>query len=154
MRLNIHQLLSFWFSATLLVMMAACDSPDADKSTAHPDNSSTKQQSASQFPANFPADFPLPSNFTITEGQFTKGDAMTQANFLVRGTSSMGVSELATFYHTRLPEAGYTVQGQPPPPGRTNALVSFHGKEFRDCSVQLSSAGAKTNILISLPLRD
>ena len=55
------------------------------------------------------------SNRSYTEGRFTKGDAMTQANFLVRGTSSTGVSELATFYHTRLPESGYAVQGQSPP---------------------------------------
>jgi hypothetical protein len=111
-------------------------------------------ETTAELPANFPENFPFVDDFVITEGRFVEGDAMTQANFLVRGTSAMSVLEIARFYSEQLPPLGYRVQGEPPNTAVDNALVYFQSDDYRDCSVQISSAGERTNILISLPLRD
>ena len=110
---------------------------------------------AARLPDNFPSEFPLPPNLEITQGTFTEGSAMTQGNYLVRGNSEMSVEDIASFYHERLPEAGYDVQqSQPVAAGATSALVYFHGDKFKDASVQLSNSGGATDVTISLPLRD
>lgn len=122
----------------------ATDSPDA-----------AEEQGAASLPDNFPAEFPLPPDLRVVHANFSESDAMTQGGFLVRGTSTMSVAELADFYHEHLPDAGYDVlQAAPVSAGATSALVYFQGETFRDCSVQLSAAAAGTDVTISLPLDD
>jgi len=153
MRLDLKLVTSNRVSAALLAVIAACGAPDTGDETSR-DMPAADEQSGAQLPQGFPEDFPLLSDFSVTDGQFTEGNAMTQANFLVRGTSAMSVVEIATFYHERLPDAGFTVQGEPPSTEVANALVYFQSDEFQDCSVQLSTTEQGTSILISLPLRD
>lgn len=105
-------------------------------------------------PDSFPEDFPMPEGLTITDGTFTEASQTTQANYLVRATSSQSVAELASFYHQKLVEAGYSVQGQPPPAEAQSAVLPFSNDSYRDASVQLSRAGEITNVIISLPVRD
>ncbi len=113
------------------------------------------EQEQASLPDGFPEQFPLPPGFEVTQGEFTPGDSMTQANYLVRGTSTASVTEVAEFYHHRLPQSGYEVQQwQPVTPSMTTALVYFHGERVKDASVQLASDGGLTSVLISLPLRD
>lgn len=127
----------------------ATSSGDASATSAAP----TSGEAA--LPDGFPADFPLPEDLVVTEGKFTAGDAMTQANFLVRGTSPATVNDLWNFFNERLPDAGYEIaRFQPLDAGANHALVYFHGDRFRDASVQLARADGATNVLINLPLRD
>lgn len=148
--------------AIVALFLVACGAPESvsvsqepgtgDQPTEAPEVSDT---ASAQLPADFPSDFPLPSDLTITDGQFTPGDAMTQANFVVRGSSPSSVEDIADFYLEKLPEAGYElIQAQPPSPGASHALVYFQGENYRDASVQLNGEAGTTNILISLPLRD
>ena len=139
--------------AAAVIVGSAC-SPSAADRNGNPDQMETPAVSDATLPANFPENFPLVPDFAITEARFTEGDAMTQANFLVRGTSAMSVLEIATFYHERLPALGFRVQGDPPTTRSDNALVYFASDDYQDCSVQLTAVGDRTNILISLPLRD
>lgn len=135
----------------LCLSSAACGAPETDEQAASTPSTS---ESSTELPANFPKDFPFPPDFRITEAQFTQGDAMTQANFLVRGTSEQDASEVATFYRSRLPEAGYRVQGQAPPAGAADPVIAFSGDSVQNGSVQLGTTGNLTSVLISLPLRD
>lgn len=147
----------------LIFLVAACGTP-AEQPTLRSDAPEVQDQAgapaapeggAARLPEDFPEDFPLPSEFTVTEGQFTTGDATTQANFLVRGTSPTGVVEIANFYRERLPEAGYELIHAPAPdPGAMSAAIYFESEKFRDASVQLTRNGGPTSVLISLPLRD
>lgn len=140
------------FSLLLLVgCTAESDRVERDTSAGQQQD---QRQSTAELPDNFPSEFPMPPDFRITEAQFAEGDAFTQPNFLVRGISDSGVYDLATFYHERLPAAGYEVQSDPPSPDQDQAVVYFHGDAFRDASVQLSREQAATNVLISLPVRD
>lgn len=135
----------------LCLSTAACDASETSEQATTPPAATA---SSTELPANFPEGFPLPPDFRITEAQFTEGDAMTQANFLVRGTSEQSASDVAAFYRTRLPEAGYSVQGQAPPAGAADPVIAFSGDSIQNGSVQLSTEGGLTNIMISLPLRD
>ncbi len=110
-------------------------------------------QGTAQLPSNFPQAFPMLDDFTITTGTFTPGDAMTQPNFLVQGTSPSSIADIAGFYNDRLPKAGYEVQpSQPVTPEMKSALVYFRGNGFKDASVQVSDQDGQSHVLISLPL--
>lgn len=137
--------------SVLCLSTAACGAPETSDQVA---STPATTESSTELPANFPEGFPLPPDFRITQAQFTEGDAMTQANFLVRGTSAQRASEVASFYRTRLPEAGYRVQGQAPPPGTADPVVAFSGDSVQNGSVQLRTEEDLTSVVISLPLRD
>ena len=80
---------------------------------------------------------------------------MTQANFLVRGTSPATVNEVWGFFNDRLPEAGYEIERfRALDAGANNAKVYFHDERFRDATVQLARSGDTTVVLINLPMRD
>ncbi len=139
------------FISVLCLSTVACGAPETSEQAA---GTPAAAERSTELPANFPEGFPLPPDFRITEAQFTEGDAMTQANFLVRGTSERNASDVAAFYRTRLPEAGYSVQGQAPPPGAADPVIAFSGDSVQNGSVQLSTEGDLTSVMISLPLRD
>ena len=138
-------------AAAAVVLLASCGAPDADQPSSSSRDSAAPAAESSA--TALPDDFPLPPDFVVTETEATRGDAMTGGGVLVRGKSSMGVAEIARFYHERLPEAGFTVQGQPPAAGVVTALVSFQGDEYKDCSIQLGRTDDGTSVLISLPRR-
>ena len=137
--------------AVLCLSTSACRTPETSEQAA---STPATSESSTELPANFPEGFPLPPDFRITEATFTEGDAMTQANFLVRGTSETSAADVAAFYRSRLPEAGYSVQGQAPPAGAADPVIAFSGDSIQNGSVQIGSAGDLTSVMISLPLRD
>ena len=137
----------------IATLSLACSAPDTNQD-AGAAQAVSADAPAARLPADFPENFPLVADFVIVEAQFTEGSTMTQANFLVRGTSAMSPVEIATFYHDQLPAVGFRVQGDPPAAASDNALVYFQSEEYQNCSVQLSAAGDRTSLLISLPLRD
>jgi hypothetical protein len=139
------------FFAILCLSTSACGAPESSEEAA---STPAASESSTELPANFPEGFPLPPDFRITQAQFTEGDAMTQANFLVRGTSETSAADVAAFYRTRLPEAGYSVQGQAPPAGAADPVIAFSGDTVQNGSVQISAEGGLTSVMISLPLRD
>lgn len=149
-------------AALAFSLLAGCGASD-DPGAASPRPESTEQaneaasppaaREQASLPDGFPGQFPLPPDFVVTEGRFTPGDSMTQANYLVRGHSAIAVAGLAEFFKQELADAGYELlQAAPVPADTTAALVYFRGREFRDCSVQLRAADPGTDILISLPL--
>lgn len=140
-----------FLSVILCLATAACGAPETSEEAA---STPAASESSTELPANFPEGFPLPPDFRVTQAQFTEGDAMTQANFLVRGTSETSAADVAAFYRTRLPEAGYRVQGQAPPVGAADPVIAFSGDSVQNGSVQISTEGGLTSVMISLPLRD
>lgn len=151
--------LTFVLAATL-----GCAAPETGQNPGRPapaeqtTDDSTPQQSASaplSLPEGFPSDFPLPPDFEIRESRFVEGDFATRANYLVRGQSPAGISELVDLYRDRLPAAGFTLIQQPPEPFESgNAMFYFRNQAYSDCSVQLNQQDDGTDVLINLPLRD
>lgn len=140
-------------SVCLILLATACGAPDTDGEAPASPLSDVGAGNA-EIPRGFPENFPLPDEFEVEQATFTEGDAFTQANYLVRGTSPMSVSGLTEFYLGRLREAGYDVQGEAPAAGAANAVLTFRNEAIENGSVQLRTAGETTNVLISLPLRD
>jgi hypothetical protein len=134
----------------VLASVAACSGRESD-STAGLDNEAPLEVSA-ELPDSFPDRFPFPEDFAIREALFTPGSATTQANFFVRGSSSMNLEDLGDFYSTRLPESGFRIIQQQINAG--NGLFYFEDDDFRDCTVQLNGGAEETQLLVSLPLRD
>lgn len=144
-------------AALTLVGVPGC-APEADRGAAVTDSVLAREQgddqSEAQLPDQFPADFPLPEDLVITEGRYTEGDAYTQPNFFVRGTSTLSATELVAFYRERLPGLGFTVVHESAAPDGSSGLIYFQNDEYSDASVQGHRNAGTTNVVISLPIRD
>jgi hypothetical protein len=91
--------------STETVTVAADSAGSGDTSTAEPaaDDSGASGNAGAQLPDNWPdADFPIPPGVTVQ----TKGENADEVGIILVGSSP---EEIATFYRSALPTAGYKI---------------------------------------------